>query len=70
MWRLPSTGSGVLGGGTDCFNFNVFLLQHSTLVQINYTTVQTNAVCHMAAVLQKVPEGLGDHWHISRQYLC
>ncbi len=27
MWRRPSTGSGVFGGGTDCFSFNVFLLQ-------------------------------------------
>ena len=28
MWRRPSTGSGVLGGGTDCFSFSVFLLQN------------------------------------------
>lgn len=30
MWRLPSTGSGVLGGGTVCFSLMDFLLQMAT----------------------------------------
>ena len=41
-----------------------------TRVDQLHSRVDLCGVLYVAAVLQQVPEGLGDHWHVSRQYLC